>query len=98
RRIDEPEQARGRLVHARVGGLRREDHGDEQREEILMLEFPLWMWIGGGEALEDRLDASGFADFADRPPARGRHDACSALFAAKAASASSRRRASWRLT
>ena len=63
-----------------------------------MVKLPLWIRIGGGEALEDRLDASGFADFSDRPTAGVRHDARSALFAAKAASASRRRRASWRLT
>src|SRR6516225_7111476 len=52
RRIGELEQSRGRFFHAGIGGLRRQHHGDQQRERIDVGQFAARGGIGGGKAAE----------------------------------------------
>src|SRR5580698_5285959 len=41
---------------AGVGRLRRQHHGDEQRERVDVLQFPAWRRVGGGETAERFFD------------------------------------------
>ena len=56
RRAGDSEQRFRRLVHAFVGRLRRQDHGDQQGEGIGVMQFPLRLRVGGAQAGEEFVD------------------------------------------
>jgi hypothetical protein len=47
------EQGRGDHVHPRVGGLRRQDRGDQQLEWIAVVQFRVGVRVLLGEPLDD---------------------------------------------
>ena len=56
RRVGDLEQCARRLVDPGIGGLRRQHHGDQQREGIDVLELAFRLRIGLAETAEDLVD------------------------------------------
>ncbi len=70
RRVRDGEQGARRLVDAGIRRLRREHHGDQQREDIHMLKLALRLRIGGLKPGENCLDLGGRPRLDARPVGR----------------------------